>query len=110
MLSLEQALDYILETPPADSMKNIETLSLEQAHNRVCAQNVISPINVPSFDNSAMDGYAVRLKDLTQTMTLPIAGKSFAGNPFTDQWQPLSVVRIMTGAMIPEGTDAVVMQ
>ena len=63
MLSLEQALDYILETPPADSMKNIETLSLEQANNRVCAQNVISPINVPSFDNSAMDGYAVRLKD-----------------------------------------------
>lgn len=71
---------------------------------------MISPINVPAFDNSAMDGYAVRLADLAQSHRLSVAGKAFAGNPFKGEWQPQSAVRIMTGAMIPEGTDAVVMQ
>ena len=57
-----------------------------------------------------MDGYAVRLADLQQSMTLSVAGKSFAGNPFQGEWVAQSAVRIMTGAMIPEGADAVVMQ
>lgn len=50
--------------------------------NRICAEDIISPLNVPSFDNSAMDGYAVRLADLAQNLTLAVAGKSFAGAPF----------------------------
>ena len=48
--------------------------------------------------------------DLQQSMTLSVAGKSFAGNPFQGEWVAQSAVRIMTGAMIPEGADAVVMQ
>ncbi|HBO37466.1 MAG TPA: molybdopterin molybdotransferase, partial [Pasteurellaceae bacterium] len=60
--------------------------------------------------NSAMDGYAVRLTDLQQSMTLPVAGKAFAGNPFGGEWPLQSAIRIMTGAMLPQGTDAVVMQ
>ena len=82
-----------------------ETLALTEAADRVCAEDVISPINVPSFDNSAMDGYAVRLADLQQSMTLSIAGKSFAGNPFQGEWVAQSAVRIMTGAMIPEAVS-----
>ena len=99
MLTLEQARAQMLEqlTFPTQS----ETLNLQDAANRICAEDVISPINVPSFDNSAMDGYAVRLADLQ---------KSFAGKPFQDEWSPLSAVRIMTGAMLPEGADAVLMQ
>ena len=92
------------------SQQKTETLPLTEAADRVCAEDVISPINVPSFDNSAMDGYAVRLADLQQSMTLSVAGKSFAGNPFQGEWVAQSAVRIMTGAMIPEGADAVVMQ
>ena len=59
MLTLEQARAQMLEqlTFPTQS----ETLNLQEAANRICAEDVISPINVPSFDNSAMDGYAVRL-------------------------------------------------
>lgn len=78
--------------------------------NRICAEDIISPLNVPSFDNSAMDGYAVRLADLAQNLTLTVAGKSFAGAPFDGEWQTQSTVRIMTGAMLPAGADAVVMQ
>lgn len=108
MLTLEQARAQMLEqlTFPTQS----ETLNLQDAANRICAEDVISPINVPSFDNSAMDGYAVRLADLQQSLTLPVAGKSFAGKPFQEEWSPLSAVRIMTGAMLPEGADAVLMQ
>ena len=108
MLLLEDALAQMLNQLPFPT--KTETLALTEAADRVCAEDVISPINVPSFDNSAMDGYAVRLADLQQSMTLSVAGKSFAGNPFQGEWGAQSAVRIMTGAMIPEGTDAVVMQ
>ena len=108
MLPLEDALAQMLNQLPFPT--KTETLALTEATDRVCAEDVISPINVPSFDNSAMDGYAVRLADLQQSMTLSVAGKSFAGNPFQGEWVAQSAVRIMTGAMIPEGADAVVMQ
>ncbi|AKD37569.1 molybdopterin biosynthesis MoeA protein [Pasteurella multocida subsp. multocida OH4807] len=110
MLPLEQALSQMLEALPTPSLQHLESCPLAQAANRICAENIISPINVPSFDNSAMDGYAVRLADLAQSPTLAVAGKSFAGNPFTQAWPAMSAVRIMTGAMIPEGADAVIMQ
>nr|WP_318382232.1 molybdopterin molybdotransferase MoeA [uncultured Enterobacter sp.] len=87
-----------------------ETLPLLACFGRVTAREVISPINVPGFDNSAMDGYAVRLSDLASGDALPVAGKAFAGQPFTDEWPVGTCVRIMTGAPIPAGGDAVVMQ
>ena len=108
MLPLEQAQAQMLEQLPLPT--HTETLSLNDAANRICAENVVSPINVPSFDNSAMDGYAVRLADLQQSLRLTVAGKSFAGAPFEGEWPANSVIRIMTGAMIPSGADAVVMQ
>jgi len=108
MLPLSQALEQMLNQLPSPT--GTETLPIHQASQRICAENVISPINVPSFDNSAMDGYAVRLADLQQSMTLSVAGKAFAGVPFEGEWTAQSAVRIMTGAMIPQGADAVVMQ
>lgn len=110
MLSLADALQRIQRILPSPSSQNAETIAIENATKRICAEDIISPINVPAFDNSAMDGYAVRLADLEDNLTLSIAGKSFAGHPFNGEWQPKSAVRIMTGAMIPAGTDAVVMQ
>ncbi len=108
MLPLSQALEQMLNQLPSPT--GTEKLPIHQASQRICAENVISPINVPSFDNSAMDGYAVRLADLQQSMTLSVAGKAFAGAPFEGEWTAQSAVRIMTGAMIPQGADAVVMQ
>ncbi|HDR1103051.1 molybdopterin molybdotransferase MoeA [Pasteurella multocida] len=110
MLPLEQALTQMLAMLPTPDCAQAEQLPLQHAVNRICAEDIISPLNVPSFDNSAMDGYAVRLADLAQNLTLTVAGKSFAGAPFDKEWQTQSTVRIMTGAMLPAGADAVVMQ
>lgn len=103
MLTIEQAISQMLNQLPSPSLQHAETLSLAEAVNRICAQEVISPINVPSFDNSAMDGYAVRFADLQSSSTLPVVGKAFAGNPFGGELPAQSAVRIMTGAMIPPG-------
>ena len=84
MLTLDQAHSKMLEQLPFPTQT--EYLNLQEAANRICAEDIISPINVPSFDNSAMDGYAVRLSDLQQSLTLSVAGKSFAGNPFQGEW------------------------
>jgi molybdopterin molybdotransferase len=79
---------------------------------RVLAADVISPIDVPAHDNSAMDGYAVRFADLAPTgeTRLRIAGSAFAGRPYDKEVGPGECVRIMTGAVLPAGADTVVMQ
>lgn len=106
--------------PLEDAMKNmlsrikpIQTtlqLPLAEAIGYVLAEDILSPIFVPPFDNSAMDGYAIRIADLSNNATMPVAGKSFAGQPFEGEWPQGSCVRIMTGAKIPDGCDAVIMQ
>ncbi|MBX9446409.1 molybdopterin molybdotransferase MoeA [Dickeya chrysanthemi] len=107
LLSLEQARHAMLAQVSA--LTDTETVSIYQAAGRITAAAVTSPINVPLFDNSAMDGYAVRCHELTD-QPLPVAGKAFAGAPFDADWPAGSCIRIMTGAPIPAGADAVVMQ
>lgn len=108
LLTLEQALENMLSR--TEPLGESETLALADAAGRITAATVFSPVNVPPFDNSAMDGYAVRLAEVTAGAPLPIAGKAFAGQPFAGDWPPKSVVRIMTGAPVPPGTEAVIMQ
>lgn len=108
LLALSEALENMLSRLPEPSI--IEHLPLNECANRILAEDLFSPINVPNFDNSAMDGYAVRVADLEQNLTLTVAGKSFAGNPFNGELKASECVRIMTGAMVPNGVDAVVMQ
>lgn len=108
LISLDDALSTMLSriTPITES----EYLPLPQAAGRISAAPVISPMAVPPFDNSAMDGYAVRLADLASGAPLPVAGKAFAGSPFSGDWPAGSCIRIMTGAPVPAGCEAVVMQ
>ncbi|WFO10272.1 molybdopterin molybdotransferase MoeA [Edwardsiella ictaluri] len=108
LLSLQQALDRLLNDtqPIADD----EEVSLTDAAGRISAQPIVSPLDVPPFANAAMDGYAVRLADLGSAQPLPIAGKAFAGTPFQGTWPAHSAIRIMTGAAVPEGAEAVIMQ
>lgn len=108
LISLDDALNTLLAriTP----VQQQETLSLADAAGRVTAGDVISPIDVPPFDNSAMDGYALRLADLTSGAPLPVAGKAFAGSPYSGEWPAGTCIRIMTGAPVPAGCEAVVMQ
>ncbi|NLP62446.1 gephyrin-like molybdotransferase Glp [Paraburkholderia sacchari] len=100
-------------TPLAQS----ERVPLRDALARVLARDVISPIDVPAHDNSAMDGYAFDGASLLAqaapagaTLTLDVAGKAFAGHPYTGAIAPGACVRIMTGAPMPAGCDTVVPQ
>lgn len=108
LMPIEDAMDKMLSRiTPVDTTLS---LPLEQAIGHVLASDVRSPIFVPPFDNSAMDGYAIRIQDLNKSTTLPLHGKSFAGQPFEGEWPEGTCIRIMTGAKIPEGCDAVIMQ
>ncbi len=89
-----------------------ERVALRAALGRVLAEDIISALDVPAHDNSAMDGYAVRFSDLDRAkeVTLTVEGSALAGKTFDGKIAAGECVRIMTGAKIPEGTDTVVMQ
>ncbi|MFU0448262.1 molybdopterin molybdotransferase MoeA [Pseudocitrobacter faecalis] len=108
LIPLDDALSQMLGriTP----LNTLESVPLVQAFGRITARDVVSPLDVPGFDNSAMDGYAVRLSDIATDAPLMVAGKAFAGQPYHGEWPAGSCIRIMTGAPVPAGCDAVVMQ
>lgn len=108
LMPLETALTQMLSriTP----LTAVETLPLVNCFGRILATDIVSPLDVPGFDNSAMDGYAVRMADLSADKPLPVAGKAFAGQPYQGEWPAGTCIRIMTGAPVPTGCEAVVMQ
>ncbi|EGA70745.1 molybdopterin biosynthesis protein MoeA [Vibrio sinaloensis DSM 21326] len=108
LMPIEDAMDKMLS--PIKPIQTTLQLPLADAIGYVLAEDILSPIFVPPFDNSAMDGYAIRLSDLATNNVMPLAGKSFAGQPFEGDWPKGQCVRIMTGAKIPDGCDAVIMQ
>jgi molybdopterin molybdotransferase len=87
-----------------------ELIPLEESLDRVLSEKVFSNINVPGFNNSAMDGYAFRVQDLIDLKTLNLVGKSFAGHSYPKALGKGECVRIMTGAAMPDGADTVMMQ
>jgi molybdopterin molybdotransferase len=90
----------------------VEQVALRAALGRVLARDVVSPIDVPAYDNSAMDGYALRGADLPAEAParLRVIGTTYAGRAFGGVPQPGECVRIMTGGMMPAGCDSVVPQ
>jgi molybdopterin molybdotransferase len=108
MLSVEQALDQLLAA--AQPVREIESIDTMRATGRVLAKNVVSSVNVPPLDNSQMDGYAVRTSDVTAApVTLRISQRIAAGQVGVSL-EPGTAARIFTGAAIPVGADAVLMQ
>jgi molybdopterin molybdotransferase len=93
-------------------VSGVEKLPVRAALGRILAKDIVSPIDVPSHDNSAMDGYAVRGADLSSSgpVTLTEIGAAFAGREFTGPVGARECVRVMTGAVMPRGTDTVVIQ
>jgi molybdopterin molybdotransferase len=88
-----------------------EQVLVRNALSRVLAQDVVPNINVPAHDNSAMDGYAVRFADVAAgEAVLREIGTALAGRPFHGEVKAGECVRVMTGAVMPEGTDSVVIQ
>jgi molybdopterin molybdotransferase len=90
----------------------VEKLPVRAALGRVLAKDIVSPINVPSHDNSAMDGYAVRSDDLGagEPVTLTEIGSAYAGRAFSGEVKRGQCVRVMTGAVMPKNTDTVIIQ
>ncbi len=87
-----------------------EKVCLANALDRILSEPIYSALNVPCHNNSAMDGYALRHHDINAEMTLKVIGQSLAGHPFKGTVSQGECVRIMTGAVIPEGADSVIMQ
>ena len=94
------------------SVQACERLPIRECLGRVNNESVLSPLNIPPSANSAMDGYAIAVDSLaaTEVTEFEETGSAFAGVPFTGSCAPGQCVRIMTGALIPDGTDAVIMQ
>ena len=108
MLTAQQALDHLLSH--ATPVSECEEVAMQAALGRVLAQDVSSLVDVPPLDNTSMDGYAVRTADTkTPGNILKVAQRIPAGSVGTTL-EPGTVARIFTGAPIPPGADAVVMQ
>lgn len=105
MTSFLEARDAVLSRvsplPP-------EEVPILEAVGRVLAADVAASLDFPPFDNSAMDGWALRAADATEPTTLPVVGRVNAGAPGSAPLSPRTAVRIMTGAPIPAGADTVV--
>ena len=109
-LPVEQAQEFIARLVPR--VTAIESVALRSSLGRVLARDIVSAIDVPAHDNSAMDGYALRGGDLVvgSDTVLRVAGTGLAGQAFGGDVPPGHCVRIMTGAVMPAGLDTVVPQ
>lgn len=108
LLSMEAAQQRLLALAEAASIDAVERVSLAAADGRVLAEALIAPLDLPPWDNSAMDGYALRLADW-QGESLSVSQRVLAGDA-PQPLQPGTCARIFTGAPVPAGADTVEMQ
>jgi len=112
VIELEDAVQRILSAIPAPKR---ERVPLRDAHERILGERLLASIDLPAFDNSAMDGYAVRANDVqSANLEVPgrlrLLGKVAAGETFDGEISHGECVRVFTGSPLPCGADAVVMQ
>jgi molybdopterin molybdotransferase len=107
MISIEEALEIVLSNLPES---RIEQISFQDAPGRVLAETIIATSDIPPFDRSMMDGFAVRVDDVTHApVDLVIVGESRAGGGMPGILRRGEAMAIMTGAPVPDGADAVQM-
>src|ERR1700729_2733385 len=107
LLNEGETLDRVLQSVGLPSVENVP---IWEAGNRVLAEDVLGSVALPRFDNSTMDGYAVRAKDAISGARLLVRGEQAAGPDLALQLGPGEAIRIFTGAPIPLSADAVIMQ
>lgn len=108
LMTVDTALQVIASN--VAGVEGIEHVDLSAADGRVLAADVFAPVDLPPFDNAAVDGYAVRLADLRETAELPLDGRLAAGEPVARPLAPASARRVFTGAALPPGADTIFMQ
>ncbi len=106
MISVEEAMERILA---AVGVLGAEVVGIEEAHRRVLAEPIVADRTLPPWDNSAMDGYAVRAAEVEPGRPLPISSTVGAGHA-PPPLAPGTAARVMTGAPMPAGADAVIMR
>src|SRR6185503_9046261 len=105
MISVAEAVEIVRQQTLRLST---ERVAIDQVLGRVLAEDVVADSDLPPFDRSQMDGYAVRAEDVkTAPVRLRIAGESAAGRGWHNQLEEGQAVRIMTGAPVPAGADSV---
>ncbi len=105
--------ELLQESRKLNDSSDIELVTLDQAINRILAEDLLSPIDVPAADNSAMDGFAFHgdcLADSEAIVTLKIVGTAYAGKPYEGPVGPGECLKIMTGALMPHDCDTVTPQ
>jgi molybdopterin molybdotransferase len=106
---VDEVIEHLLSRAPRPP--KVEQVALADALGRVLAEDLLAPSDVPAWDNSAMDGYALRARDLPiEGGFLPLAGRIAAGDSGLTPLAPGQAVRIFTGAPLPPGADTVVAQ
>ena len=108
LISVDDAITRILE--PVSAVEQLEVVDIENALGRVLAEDVCSSINVPGYDNSAMDGYAVRSADCVEPGSQLLVAQRIPAGQVGSPLEVGTAARIFTGAPIPANADAVVMQ
>ncbi len=106
-LSVVQGQEKILSL--VNTVSEIETCKIENAYGRVLAEHIISPVNVPQYTNSAMDGYAIRSDDVDRD-SYQVVAEVMAGHAYDQPLEVGQAVKIMTGAPTPRNGDTVVMR
>ncbi len=106
LLPLDEALEIALGA--AAPVARVEEVELREARGRVQAEDAVSPVDVPSFDKAAMDGFALRAADALPGVELRIVGRSHAGELFEGPLEPGTCVEVATGAPVPAACDSVI--
>jgi molybdopterin molybdotransferase len=104
LIEAEEAAAVVLEHTP---VLGVERVALAHCVGRVLAEDLVAPTSLPAFPSSAVDGYAVRSADAGKPLL--VVGESAAGRPFDGSLQPGTATRILTGGVVPDGADCVVM-
>ncbi|HEY8952057.1 MAG TPA: molybdopterin molybdenumtransferase MoeA, partial [Candidatus Dormibacteraeota bacterium] len=104
LVEVDEAAALVLDRTP---VLGIERVALAHCIGRVLAEDLVAPASLPLFPSSAVDGYAVRAADAGKP--LRVIGESAAGRPFAGTIQPGTAARILTGGVLPDGADCVVM-
>lgn len=108
LISIDEARARLIQG--VSPLTRVETRPLAELVGATLAETICSPLNVPPYPNSSMDGYALRASDLDKTDQLTLVGSAFAGHPFEGVVPSGGCVRIMTGGQLPDDCDSVMMQ
>jgi len=112
LISYEKAKEVISES--IKPIERVESIPIEEAHDRILAENIVAETFVPSFDRASMDGYAVKAEDTYGASSfkpkkLKVVGAAYPGEPFIGEIGKGECVQIATGCPMPKGADAVAM-